>query len=101
MNKLSNERLEELVMAAKEQGKETFEIMSNEELAAYKNNCLEGLEFCERMATKTTGKRAEWNRQGAEEMKEIIAYIDNKLAEENALDPVSYTHLTLPTMAVV
>ena len=88
MNKLSNDRLYELKGIANDQGKESYEVMSKEELAAYKNNCLEALEMRKGMINKYPGSAmAKIAQENIDWIEKAISYIDSKLVETvNPLD---------------
>lgn len=86
MKKLSNERLEEMVIERNEKGlTATVEVMNREELAAYKNNCLEAIERLEIRKAKQKkigGVMQATQNEIIEELRGFIAYIDSVLAEK-------------------
>lgn len=88
MKKLSNDRLHELKGIANKEGKKSYEVMSNEELAAYKNNCLESIETRKDMIAIRPGTLlAKIAQENVEWMEEALVYIDSKLSEKvNPID---------------
>lgn len=86
MKKLSIERLEEMVIERNEKGlTATVEVMNREELAAYKNNCLEAIERLEIRKAKQKkigGVMQATQNEIIEELRGFIAYIDSVLAEK-------------------
>ena len=88
MKKLSEERLQELVNERNEKGfAHTVEVMNAEELAAYKNNCLEAIERLEagKKKYKAGGQRQAIKNEIIEELDGYIAYIDNILSKEEVV----------------
>ena len=80
MKKLTDERLSELKMAANAKGKKTYEIMTNEELAAYKVNCLEAIERSKKSLIKFDGPIMASISNGIIDHCELaLRYIEHKL----------------------
>lgn len=93
MKKLTDERLHEIKAAANEQGKQSYEIMTNEELAAYRINCTDAMEARKATIAKYEGKRGGGTmvriaKEGIEYMETAIAYIDEKLTPKEEVSPL-------------
>lgn len=85
MKKLTNEQLEILVQKKNAAGIEhVVEVMSNEELALYKNNCLEAIERLEKSIAKNNQGKTMlriWS-ENKEVLEGYVVYIDEKLKEQ-------------------
>lgn len=91
MMKLTDERLYEIKAVANEQGRESYEIMTNEELAAYRINCLDALKQREKSMAKYEGKNPTMYKivsEGLEWLETAIAYIDEKLSAKEEVSPL-------------
>jgi hypothetical protein len=100
MQKLTNDQLEVLVLKRNELGlTHTVEVMNNEELAAYKINCIEAIERLTNQIKKAkTGGVMQSSLIETKEMLEgFITYIDSKLNEQRD-QTVSKANNTLPTL---
>lgn len=83
MKKLTNEELEILVAKADEKGLKVIEIMTNEELAAYKINCEEAIEMYEnRIHIEECQITNNLNTGVIKALKKDIDYINKKLRGE-------------------
>lgn len=85
MTKLSNDQLEVLVQKRNEAGlNHTVEVMNSEELAAYRNNCLDAIEKHKNSLNnaKQGGVMQQIITETIEQLEGYIAYIDAKLSEE-------------------
>ena len=83
MEKLSEVRFMELKKKATNQGKKAYEIMTNEELAAYKVNCLEAIERSKKALVKFNGPIMTSISNDIIEYCELaLKYIEQKLKED-------------------
>jgi len=82
VSKLSNDQLEVILNKRNEAGvKHTVEVMTIEEMALYRNNCLEAIErHMERFNKyKAGGTMQQHTKEMVEMLEGIIFYIDNKI----------------------
>lgn len=97
MKKLTNEQLEALVLKRNAEGlTHTVEVMNNEELAAYRNNCLEAIARQEERIAKATegGVMEGIAKETKSELEEIVSYIDAKLSEVKQVDTAPVVTIT-------
>lgn len=98
MKKLTEEQLNVLVVERNEKGlAHTVEVMTNEELASYRINCMEAIERYEKKIakSKTGGYIQKIQIELLDQLTGYVAYIDAKLSEKKQEQPKSAKIISL------